>query len=112
MVMEILESRQNDICILSINGRLDSNTSAELDKRILFSLDNGAKHIIMDCKQMEYITSAGLRIVVKTAKKMKSGDGRFVLCAMADYVREIFEIAGFDRFLPIVPTLDDALKIV
>jgi anti-sigma B factor antagonist len=43
---------------------------------------------------------------------MKSGNGRFVLCAMADYVREIFEIAGFDRFLPIVPTLDDALKIV
>lgn len=108
--MEILESRQNDICIFSIHGRLDSNTSAELDKRILLSLDNGAKHIIMECKQMDYITSAGLRIVVKTAKKMKSGSGQFILCAMADYVREIFEIAGFDRFLPIVPTLDDALK--
>ena len=110
--MEIMEVRQNEICIFSIVGRLDSNTSTELDKRIVTSLENGSHHIILNCKQLDYITSAGLRVVVKTAKKMKSGEGKLILCSMEDYVREIFEIAGFDRFLPIVPSLDDAMKLI
>ena len=45
----------------------------------------------------------------KTAKRLKPDEGKVVLCAMEDYVREVFEIAGFDSFLPIVSGLDEAL---
>ena len=53
---------------------------------------------------------AGLRVILKATKTLKREDGRIMLCSMQDYVKEVFEIAGFDSFLPIVPTMDDALK--
>ena len=109
--MDIIETQQQNITIFSLNGRLDSISSPVFDQRIVQAIENGSRHIIIDCKKMDYITSAGLRIVIKTAKKLKLEQGKIVLCEMADYVKEVFEIAGFDSFLPIVPALDDALKI-
>ncbi len=110
--MEIFEKRENGIAIFSLNGRLDSNTSPEFDEKITDSIENGARFIVVDCKNLDYITSAGLRILNKTAKKLKQLDGEIVLCSMEDYVKEVFEISGFDTFLPIVPDLETALEKV
>ncbi len=108
--MEIFEKRENDTAIFTLNGRLDSNTSPEFDEKITESIENGTRFIVVDCKNLDYITSAGLRILNKTAKKLKQLDGKIVLCSMEDYVREVFEISGFDTFLPIVPDLEAALE--
>jgi anti-sigma B factor antagonist len=110
--MDIIETRQNHITIFSLSGRLDSGSSPEFDKRILQAMENGFRYIILDCQKLDYITSAGLRVVVKTAKKLKPEQGQIILCAMADYVREVFEIAGFDSFLPILPTLEDGIRMI
>ncbi len=110
--MEIFEKRENGIAIFSLNGRLDSNTSPEFDEKITESIESGARYIIIDCQNLDYITSAGLRILNKTAKKLKQLDGKIVLCSMEDYVKEVFEISGFDTFLPIVPDLETALEQV
>lgn len=106
--MQITETKENDVSIFQLDGRLDSNTSPDFDDRIFSSIDKGTKNIIVDCQKLDYITSAGLRILNKTAKKLKPIEGKIVLCSMEDYVKEVFEIAGFDTFLPIVPSLDDA----
>ena len=106
--MEITEQEENDICVFRLNGRLDSNTSPDFDRRIFDSIEKGAKHMIVDCENLDYITSAGLRVLNKTAKRLKQSEGAIVLCAMVDYVKEVFEIAGFDTFLPIVGTLEEA----
>ena len=66
--------------------------------------------MIFDFKDLEYISSAGLRVILKATKEMKRTKGLIVLCSVQDYVREVFEIAGFDTFLPIEETFDDALK--
>ena len=108
--MEIIEEKQGDRYIFKLNGRLDSNTSPDFEKKIFDAIESGNIHLIIDCGQMDYITSAGLRVLNKTAKRLKREDGKIVLCAMEDYVREVFEIAGFDSFLPIVATMEDALK--
>ena len=110
--MDIIETREQQITIFSLAGRLDSSSSPEFDKRIVLAMENGFRYIILDCQKLDYITSAGLRVVVKTAKKLKPEQGQIVLCAMADYVKEVFEIAGFDSFLPILPTLEDGIKMV
>ncbi len=109
--MEITETEQQQIIIFSLAGRLDSNTSPEFDKRILHAIERGFRHIVLDCRKLDYITSAGLRVVVKTAKKLKPEQGQIILCAMEDYVKEVFEIAGFDSFLPILPTLEDGIRM-
>ena len=106
--MEITQESQKDICVFKLNGRLDSNTSPDFDRLIFDSIEKGAKHVIVDCEKLDYITSAGLRVLNKTAKRLTRDNGHIVLCSMVDYVREVFEIAGFDTFLPIVGSLDEA----
>jgi anti-sigma B factor antagonist len=107
--MEILEEKQEGHHTFKLNGRLDSNTSPDFETKIFEAIESGSTNLIIDCIQLDYITSAGLRVLNKTAKKLKNDDGKIVLCAMEDYVREVFEIAGFDTFLPIVETFEDAL---
>lgn len=108
--MEIIETRQGDASVFKILGRLDSNTSPDLEDRISETMNNGTFNMVLDFEALEYISSAGLRIILKTTKDLKRQNGQLILCAMQDYVREVFEISGFDSFLPIVPSLDDALK--
>lgn len=108
--MEIHVDNKNEVKIFSLKGRLDSNTSPQLEEKIASLIETGARKMIINFKDLEYISSAGLRVILKTTKDLKRNDGRILLCAMQDYVREVFEIAGFDTFLPIVPSIDEALR--
>jgi len=108
--MEIIETKQGDASVFKILGRLDSNTSPDLEERISETMNNGTINMVLDFEALEYISSAGLRIILKTTKDLKRQNGQLILCSMQDYVREVFEISGFDSFLPIAPSLDDALK--
>ena len=108
--MEIIETKQNGFLIFKLKGRLDSKTSPDFEKRIFEAIESGSNSIIVDFEDLDYISSAGLRVVLKATKNLKRSEGRFVLCSMKDYVKEVFEISGFDTFLPIVPTLDEALN--
>jgi anti-sigma B factor antagonist len=95
--------------VIRLVGRLDSNTSPDFEKKVFDAIDGGAVRLIVDCEKLDYITSAGLRVLNKTAKRLKTEKGSIVLCSMEDYVREVFEIAGFDTFLPIVAGLPEAI---
>jgi anti-sigma B factor antagonist len=108
--MEIIEEHQSGINIFKLNGRLDSNTSQGFEKKIFQAIDDGSKNMIIDFKNLEYISSAGLRVILKATKALKREEGKMMLCDMQDYVKEVFEIAGFDSFLPIVGTMNDALQ--
>ena len=108
--MKILEEQHDGINVFKIKGRLDSKTSTEFEEKIIEASKGGAKSMIFDFKNLEYISSAGLRVILKATKEIKKINGLIVLCSMQDYVREVFEIAGFDTFLTIEETFDDALK--
>jgi anti-sigma B factor antagonist len=107
--MEIIEEKQGGINIFKLNGRLDSNTSQGFEKKLFQAISDGSKTMVVDFKDLDYISSAGLRVILKATKAIKREDGRIMLCSMQDYVKEVFEIAGFDSFLPIVATMDEAL---
>ena len=66
--------------------------------------------MIVDFGDLDYISSAGLRVILKATKDLKRSEGNFILCSMKDYVKEVFEISGFDTFLPIVSSMDEALQ--
>jgi anti-sigma B factor antagonist len=108
--MEIIEEKQDMISIFRLNGRLDSNTSQGFEKKIFDAISDGSKNMIVDFKDLDYISSAGLRVILKATKALNREEGKIMLCSMQDYVKEVFEIAGFDSFLPIVANIDDALK--
>jgi len=108
--MDIIEKTINEIIIFKLNGNLNSNTSPELEDKIFEAIKNESKNMILDFEDLDYISSAGLRVIMKTAKNLKQSEGMIVLCSMQEYVKEVFEIAGFDAYLPIVSTMDDALN--
>ncbi|MBW1996571.1 MAG: STAS domain-containing protein [Deltaproteobacteria bacterium] len=107
--MDIVEKKENDVSVFLLKGRLDSNTSPGLEQKIVESINSGAKKIVIDFQDLDYISSAGLRVINKTLKQLRQKEGKLVLTSMQDYVREVFEIAGFDSFIPIVSSMDEAL---
>jgi len=108
--MEIIEKQEKDIRIFKLSGRLDSKTSLGFEEKIIGAIDDGSVKITVDFEELDYISSAGLRVLNKAAKRLRQNQGKIMLCCLKDYVREVFEIAGFDTFLPIVATLDEALQ--
>jgi len=101
---------QNDINIYRLIGRLDSNTSPGLEQKLFQVISEGAKNMVVDFNDIDYISSAGLRVILKAFKALDRKDGRIMLCSMQDYVRQLFETTGIDAFVPILATMDDALK--
>jgi anti-sigma B factor antagonist len=108
--MEILEKEEKGVSIFKLTGRLDSKTSPEFEKKIFDAIDKGSKQMIVDFGDLDYISSAGLRVILKATKDLKRSEGNFILCSMKDYVKEVFEISGFDTFLPIVSSMDEAFQ--
>ncbi|MBI9077604.1 MAG: STAS domain-containing protein [Desulfatibacillum sp.] len=107
--MDIIEEKNNDIAVFKLNGSLDSNTSPAFEEKVVAAITDGVAKIIVDFAGLDYISSAGLRVLNLASVKLKPANGNLVLCALQDYVREVFEIAGFDQFLPIVSSMDEAV---
>ena len=108
--MEVTESKQDNITVFELSGSLDSNTSPALEEKVMGAIENGAYRIVVDFASLDYISSAGLRVLNKATKKLKRTDGQIVLCSMQDYIKEVFEIAGFDYFITIVDNRSEALN--
>ena len=83
----------------------------QVDEQLMAAIEEGEKAFIIDCRHLDYISSAGLRVLNKAYKKLKKQDGRIVLCYLEDYIREVFEISGFDTFIPIAADVEGAVRI-
>lgn len=110
--MEIKQVKHGDIALLNLIGRLDANTSGELESVLIPMIDEGEKKIILDFSALDYISSAGLRLLLLAAKKLRNNKGEIILCSMKDFIKEIFEISGFTPIFTIVDSKEDALKIL
>jgi anti-sigma B factor antagonist len=110
--MTINEIKNDGVSIIEIEGRLDTTNYAVLESKLMTMLDRGDVKIIVDCKNMEYISSSGLRVFLMALKKATLFKGRFVLSSLQQTILEIFEIAGFTSIFEIYKTREEALKEV
>lgn len=108
--MEILEEKRGEAVVLAPRGRVDSTSSAELESALLRHLDAGETRLAVDLGEVEYISSAGLRVLLMLVKKLQGSGGRLVLCAMPDSVRLVFELAGFLPLFEIEDSREAALS--
>ncbi|MDD4189939.1 MAG: STAS domain-containing protein [Mangrovibacterium sp.] len=108
--MKLVHQTADDIVILSVSGKIDTNTSSEFETEIQSVIDGGGKKILIDCTQLDHISSAGLRVILLAAKKLKRSDGKIVLSSLKEHVKAIFEIAGFSDMLPIAATIDEGIN--
>ena len=108
--MEITERKTGDVVTLSLSGRLDTTTAKAFEAKILVQIEAGDRRFIIDLAQLNYISSAGLRVLVLAGKRLDSGKGKIVLCSLKNPVREVFDIVGFSSIFPVYASHDDALR--
>ena len=101
--MEIREERQQGVAVVAPVGRVDSTTSAALEQRLMALIAGGERRLVVDFARVDYISSAGLRVMLGLAKKTRDTGGALALCAMGDLVREVFGLAGFLPLFTIEP---------
>ena len=97
--MTIEKKINNDALTLIVSGRLDTQTAPELEKEIDSSL-SGVAELIIDMTNLEYVSSAGLRVILKAQKAMNA-QGSMKLTGVNDSIMEVFDITGFLDILTI-----------
>ena len=110
--MEITEEKHGEILIVTIDKHLDTSTAGEFESRLLGIIDRGERSILIDCEQLLYVNSAGLKVFLLAAKRLEPLGGRLVLCALAPAVLMIFEMIGFTRIMKIVATRKEGLEVL
>ncbi|MBQ2226498.1 MAG: STAS domain-containing protein [Methanobrevibacter sp.] len=98
--MKVSKNYNNKELTLTVEGRVDTITSKDLDKEINAELGN-FDSLIMDFTDLEYISSAGLRVLITTQKKLKAENIPLVIKNVNDTVNEIFRMSGFNKILKI-----------
>lgn len=97
--MQINKTIDNDSLTIALEGRLDTLTAPQLDAEIQGKLD-GVKSLTFDFKKLDYISSAGLRILLM-AQKIMNKQGSMVVKNASSEIKEIFEVTGFCDILTI-----------
>jgi|GEM_PF-116311 len=90
--------------------RFDSHTAEEVETALIALIEKGTKRVLCDFSRTKYISSAGLRVLLLTAKGLQKSGGQLVLCSLSSDVREVFEIAGLTQLFTIYDSVGQALK--
>lgn len=110
--MEINVRHDKKAVVASITGKVDATNAMEMEKRFE-ELTNGQGNIlVVNMKDLHYISSAGLRVILIISKKLKKRKGDILLVGLRGSVKEVFEISGFDSIYKIFDTEEAALAHV
>ena len=109
MKMEVRDS--DDIKILEFEGNLDTNTSSDAEATINEPIDNGSLKLLADFEKLNFISSAGLRVLLATAKKLRGTGGDLRICGLNPTVQEVFDISGFGSILSVCSSESEALSL-
>ena len=99
-----------NVLIVDLEGALNSANAAQIEADILQRLDQGINQLLLDLSALNYISSAGLRVALVAAKRLKHSAGLLVLCGIHSQIREAFEISGFLNILNVADTRAQALE--
>ena len=110
--MNLEQERREDLLIVRPRGRLDSSSAPEMERLVSEQLDGGAQRLVLDFTSLDYISSAGLRVVLLAGKKLRASKGKMVLVGLQDMVREVFEMSGFLALFAVAPTLEEGIAKV
>ncbi len=106
--MEIREEKTGSLVVVALEGRVDGHSGPELEQRVTAIVERGDARVLLDCEKMEYISSAGLRVVLVGAKKCQASGGKLALCALQPACKQVMEISGFLNMLDCYETRADA----
>ena len=97
--MKLEERKDGSIMVLSVTGRVDGLTAPDLEKRIGAIVDLGHRNVLIDCENMEYISSAGLRALLIGARKCEQAGGKMALSALQPNPNSVLKESGINTII-------------
>ena len=111
MDIDIGEERNGEVLILVPTGRLDSANAHSFESVVMDHVGNGVRRLIVDFSRLDFVSSSGSRVLLMVAQALKAEAGTLVLCSMKDHIREVFDVSGFSRIIPIRDSREEALTL-
>jgi len=110
--MDISQERDGDVVIVRLAGRLDSSAASSAEEQLSATLIDAAPRLAIDMAKLAYISSAGLRVLLVVAKRVQQQKGKIALSGLAENVREVFTVSGFDTIFAIEADVAAAIAAV
>jgi stage II sporulation protein AA (anti-sigma F factor antagonist) len=102
-------SRRGAVAVCALSGQLDSRAAADLERQLTADLSQGPSCLLVDCADLEFVTSAGLRVLLLVGKRLDAAGGCLALCSLNASTRQVLDIAGFGAIFAIRRDREDAL---
>lgn len=108
--MEVREEKIGEVLVIAPEGTIDSRSSSQFEKKALAALAKGERRIVVDFSNVDFTTSAGLRVLLMLGKRLQPAGGTLVLCGLNDGVKKVLEVSGLMSALTIVGTREQAIE--
>ena len=110
--MDIKTESSNGTLIAKAEGRIDGVNARDFEEAMKAAISSEYSTVIIDLEGLSYISSAGLRVILLIAKTLRKRNAELVLCSLSNPIREVFEISGFDKIIPVHASREQALASV
>jgi anti-anti-sigma factor len=108
--MEITDKKTDKAIIVEINGRIDAVTTSDAEQYLNSLVDNNDSNIVIDCKNLDYINSSGLRILIMNLKKQTARNKKLLLCNLQKNIKDVFKFSGFTNLFDVEMDMEGALQ--
>jgi anti-anti-sigma factor len=111
--LQVATQQYADVLVIAVDGRIDYVNADEFKAALMPHLTNGTaggNQVVLDLSQLEYISSAGLRVLMIAAREAKARQGKLIAVALQPVVREIFEISKFTLVFELFNSVQEALQ--
>jgi len=105
--MEII--KDGEITIVLFESRFDTFTSKDIEVKLIELVDGGARKLLCDFSNTEYISSSGLRVMLVISKKLQQGGGKIALACLKPFVLDVFKMSGFTQIFDIHEAKEQAV---
>lgn len=109
--MSIVKKYKNDVCIIELEGDIDANSAPEVSSYVLSNTELEDK-ILIDLTNVFYMSSAGLRMLLKLHRTADNNEKKLVLIGLSEEIKDTMEVTGFFQFFSVSQTIEEALTLL
>jgi anti-anti-sigma factor len=108
---KVRSEQLDDVFVIAVEGELDMNTAADLERELEGRLDAARVPLLIDLSRCEFIDSTGIALLVRSWQAF-DGDGRFALCGVGNQVKRVLDVTGLGETIPTHPSREQALALL
>lgn len=109
-LVNVKDEAKGDILVLRISGRLDAVSSPTAETKVFDFINKGQHKLLINFAGVDYLSSAGMRMLLSVSKKLKTLSGKLVICSVTINVMDVLKMSGFDHVLELAATEEDGLR--